>query len=482
MTSLSINNDKNILVSGSSRDYKIGTFGEGIIWNLNTGTIIFRTKKEHKEVKSVHIDSSKVYISSRRSILVYKLDSKKRDYIKSETGNDPIFAIHENKMITGSGDDTMSSNYIQEILLNKTQNKRLFSHNSRIIWDLSFYNSNLIISKNNEVSLLNSKGLVNTYPLFSGSKDIIFKTSGQVTGIHLNSSKLTDSLIILDLEKSSKIYKPLPKDIISKRFSADLMTFKNKTYIITNDKLQNITDNTVIIDFKIPESKNSNLFEKLNKEDFFNLRSPKRKFISSDSQFLFYEYDKKNAILNIRNALNGEYLKQILDVKTIFRQHENKLNYMTKSDGLLYILDLNSLKSKVNTASLKSKNLDLAKFNSSYTMLAIKDEYLNTPVIINLDSASEITIRPRNTIDTFAFSPNNRYLLTGNRYGEIEIWDVNDGSYVGVIFTGHLKDDYVILVGTNYDGTDYGIRYFLNLKNPENYTLKQNLFKSLLFN
>jgi len=483
VNNLSISNSNNTLLSGASRDYRKAEFGESILWDIKTGNILFRTYDNHKEVKSVHLDEDKMFISSLREIRIYNLNGDLKKSIQTYPYTNPIFTIAKDKMIYGIADVGQTSNNLYEIKLDSNFTKRRLSHDSRQIWDLNFYDNNLVIIKDNEFSILSSNGQIITYPLFSHGKDIVYKDSGQIIGINIEESKLSDSLLFLTLNNPNPVYIPIPSDVISKRFSSDFISFNNDIYSLTNDNLLNISKNQTLLDFSIPSSNDSSLFSKINSDDFFNVRSPIRKFIQLNSELMFYEYDRRNFVLNIRSAKNGTYLKQVKDVKRILSQQENFLNILDNSTNSVSTLDLTNMVITSNNNIHNASNIYKVKYNSSRKLIAVKHgEYGNKISIINLNTSQNIPIRPKSRhIDCFAFSPNNKYLLTGNRYGEIEIWDTEKGEYVGLVFTGSLKNEYVVISDKNLGGTINGVSNFLNI-NTLNFNLQNKGFiKPLLF-
>lgn len=483
VNTLSINDSDSVLVSGAARDYRKGIFGEAIVWNIETGNVLFRTNSNHKDVQSVHVNNDKVYISSLHNIKIYNLNGNWIKSIDSHSYSNPIFAIAKDKMIMGIADIGHTSNDLYEITLNSLLTERIFSHDSRQVWDLTFYKDHLIVTKDNEVSSLTSEGKIFTYPIFSHSKDIIYKSPAQIIGINLVNSKLSNDLLFLDLNKPTPFYIPISPSIKSKRFSSDFITYNGKTYALSNDNLQNISDNEILIDFNIPPANDSSLFEKINHNDFYNVRSPLRKFIFGTTELMFYEFDRSNFVLNIRNVINGQYLKQIPNVKRIFSQQGNTLNFLTNSDGLVNSLNLTSLDVTSSPIIANSSNIYLAEYNSTRRLIAVKyGQYGKNISIINMETNQNIPIRPKSKhVDCIEFSPNNKYLLTGNRYGEIEIWDIEDGKFIGLIFTGSLKNEYVVVSGQNYDGTINGKNNFLNGEISNSYKQKSGLLKSLLF-
>ena len=150
---------------------------------------------------------------------------------------------------------------------------------------------------------------------------------------------------------------------------------------------------------------------------------------------MFYEFDKSNFVLNIRNSVNGQYLKQIPNVKRVFSQQGNTLNFLTNSDGLLSSLNLTSLDVRSSPTIPNASNIYVAEYNSTKKLIAVKyGQYGKNISIINLETKQNISIRPKSKhVDCVEFSPNNKYLLTGNRYGEVEIWDIENGKFVGLI-------------------------------------------------
>ena len=482
VTSLSMNKTENVLVSGAARDYQKGEFGEGITWNVAAKKILFRTNNAHRNVLSVYIDNDAVFISALQDILIYNMDGKYVKSIDTHGYSNPMFAVRNDKMIVGIADIGMTSEDLYEIPLNASLAERIFSHDSRQVWDLRFHEDKLVIIKDNEVSLLTSNGTASTYPIFSHGDNNIFKYPAQIIGISISKSELSENIFSLNLATPKEVFIPQPAEIREKRFSTDFITLNGETFAITNANLQNITRNELLIDFKIPPAKDSGLFNIINKDDFFNVRSPIRKFIVNNTELLFFEIDRENFVLNIRRASNGQYLKQISKVKRIFFQQGNTLNFLN-SEGAMCSLDLSTLKVTSGEIIPNADNLYLAKYNSDRNLIAVKyDQYGSNIAIVNLKTKVSTPIRCTSMhVDCFEFSPNNKYLLTGNRYGEIEIWDVEDGKYVGLIFTGSLKKDYVLVVNQNYDGTIDGVNNFLNKKSIKNYKQEKNLLKSLLF-
>ncbi|PIE49070.1 MAG: hypothetical protein CSA39_04470 [Flavobacteriales bacterium] len=467
VNALSVNDSNGKLLSGASRDYRKGEFGEAILWDIETGKILFRTNDNHKQVISVCLYANKMYVSSLRNINIYTLNGELRKNITTYPYTDPVFTISNNKIIYGIADIGHTSEYLHEIDLNSPNFiERIFSHDSRQIWDINFSNNHLIITKDNEVSVLKTDGQVLTYPIFSHSKDVIYKNPPQIIGIGLEKNKLADNLLFQDINTIKPTYIPISSDLKSKRFSADFITFKSNTYSLTNDGLQNLSKNDTLIDFEIPDSTNGSLFDLINEDDFFNVRSPIRKFVTNNSDLLFYEYDRLNFVLNIRNAKNGVYLKQIKNVKRILSQQENQLIYLKSSNDSIKSIDLKNISVQTTVKFPNALKLYKAKYSSNKELIAGKyGKYGNKIIIFNSKTDQITTINPKaKHVDCFAFTPNNRYLLTGNRYGEIEIWDVKNGGYIGIIFTGSLKNDYVIILDESYCGTDNGIKNFIRLE------------------
>ena len=200
----------------------------------------------------------------------------------------------------------------------------------------------------------------------------------------------------------------------------------------------------------------------------------------------FVSQNQTKKVLNIRSNRDGSYLFQISHVEKILHIERNKLIIKGSINGVnsigLIDIELRSVKSLFPISKYPQiDQVNAIKFSSDYSKLAYRkgDNFR----VLFLDVKKEISISPPSQYnDAFDFSPNDTKLLTGNRFGELEIWDLETGAFKGTLFFARDSEEYCILTDTQYDGSDKGVEILIQKNAKEVRSRGQNLLKSMLFN
>jgi WD40 repeat protein len=177
----------------------------------------------------------------------------------------------------------------------------------------------------------------------------------------------------------------------------------------------------------------------INKDDFFNVYSPERKFIAGSTYL--YGYDARNLIINIRTITNGASSVQLKGYQIIKHSNQNEAYALSGAAKKIYQLGLESMQlEKLINVSTEPYAIELSP---DQKWICIKyGEYGNYIELHDLDinRVKKLTLSSKH-VDCFTFSPKNKYVLTGNCFGEIEIWDVNTVTRKGILFTSISHND-----------------------------------------
>lgn len=473
IVSLSIDASEKIVVSGATRDYRKGEFGEGIIWDFKQNRLLFRTVNNHKQVLSVGIHEQEAYIASLRDVHIYSFDGEKKRTIPSGQYSDPIFAIHQQKLILGIGDRGFTSDYLYEVTLNSSHSTRRFGQDARQIWDVAFHKNHLVLAKTGEFCSISATGEVLSSSIVSGSLIKVLKYPTQVYGIAKTKTTFPKKVISLDIEKNTLSSFLIPNNLLEERYSLNCLKHKDQDIALSRRCLWNITTGDTLVDFRSPPTR----------ENFIKLAPPIRQFLATNQKLMFYEFDRENSVLHIRDGSTGNYLKEQQNVTQVINQDKDQLYYYSTTDSSIHALQLPTLTVEKTKKGIdtRSQKIQQVRKNADGSQIAILQGYAIQLYDLKSGQQYRMLSKGKTYLECIAFSPNNKYLLCGNRKGEVEIWDVSNGQFVGVIFSGSLKNDYVIVVGQAYDGTEAGINYLLNRKEGDSLTREEGLLSRLLF-
>ena len=479
VSSIASDSTERIVVFGTYRDIYKGIWGEAMIWDFISDQVLFRTYETHKDVLSVAIKDSTAYIGSPWDITEYDFRGNTKSKFSMGGERDPIFTINRDKMILGVGDVASSSRFLREMRSDSLKQLRRFGHDARQVWDMAIANDQLILIKDGEFSIVSVKGKVNSQRVYSGSIGKILKYPYQIMGITtMDYQKL---LLAYDINRSDLRLIPDSADIIGKAILVEAINHQNTDYMIKRDYLMDISRREILLDFKDTIVDVVDLSKGISLANFIKVQKPHRKFIATDDRLLFYEFDRKKMVLNIRDGKSGKYLMQLKEVKKVFNQDATKLYYYSNLDSTLQYIDLENL---ATNHLLKIKNIAPVKYikmNTKLNRLAIVEGSRGRYYDLATGKSKLIISKGKTYIECFAFSPNHLYLLSGNRRGEVELWDTHTGQYKGVIFTASLKEDYVIVTPTAYDGTHDGLQYLIDLNEKKKLEYQPGLLKKMLF-
>lgn len=479
INSLALSPSGNILASTSRRQFSQSKTGEGIIWNLNKKEVIFRTEQNYNQIQDCFIDNQgRIFFGTSREIIVFDSSGYRKKSLEIRPFNDPIFTSIGNNLVYSITSTSRGSRDLYLVDFNKGRDQliRSFGPNSTQIWDISSTEDNILILKEEELSSIYSDGKSKTIP-FSEKQPLKFHDN-KAYGFNNTS----ESVVTYNPKNDTLINISIPSNTHYRIFSSDIVTDNDSLLVLGNDALYNDSSDELLVDFKDTQKK-YRYASGVDRENAKSDQNTIRMFIDPKT---FYELNQTKKVLNIRSNRDGSYLFQISHVEKILHIERNKLIIKGSINGVnsigLIDIELRSVKSLFPISKYPQiDQVNAIKFSSDYSKLAYRkgDNFR----VLFLDVKKEISISPPSQYnDAFDFSPNDTKLLTGNRFGELEIWDLETGAFKGTLFFARDSEEYCILTDTQYDGSDKGVEILIQKNAKEVRSRGQNLLKSMLFN